>query len=906
MADVELKISAETQEALDSIQSFSTKSIMAFKAFGAAAVAYLGGKAIIGAVESFVDAALESEEAVNNLNISLASAGTFSEQASKGMQDYATSMQATTGISDELILNQIAIARNFTKTNEQAQKLTAAAIQLSAATGKDLNTSVEMLGKSMEGVATGINKTLPATKGFTEAQLKAGAAVDFVLQRFGGVAEAKFQSFGGAITGTKNAFGDMLEVLGDLIIKNPIVISLVQGLGKVFLYFGEVIKKNQGFLGELITKGLKVFAAAIPKIIAAVNFLLKTFGSLIFVVGKLLDGVLFLVEAFLHLKTVRFVINLVKDGLVAIGISVANVVDGFLFLISKLPGADSAFKKLGVNIDEARGAVDKLRDGLIDNMGKDFSDDAIDGFNKFRDAAKITASTIVDGIGDVSEVLTDVGKITEDNSAKIQEMGAVQEDSSKKAIQALNANAKQIRNLRNELEELKKKAEEAFKKPFDFIVKTVVEKTSAVNEKFRKSLEEVQTWVADHPIEIQTAASVAGVLNSIFKSGAGSSKILEEELLRAIGSVQAELDAAIGEINKQRDEAVIEIENDFSGSLAGLQKELEQGSITQVEYQSKINDLEEKRASDIKAENKKAADRIREERVKSEKEIAKLREDHQKKLNELQEKNIQAAAKVVGEMANAVAQAAGLPPIFGEIINMLAAPPEVWISIIDGLVEGIPLLVTRIVENIPIITAKLAEAMPEVAVGFMEALINVLTDPKFYERIVAAQIKASEKTVQIFGRAMLDGVNNFIRGAVQFGQIIGGVGQWFADKIKEVFNKIGNFGGAAGTGGFENAIGIDIPGVRWATGGVVPSGFPNDTFRANLTSGEMVIPSNDVQRLSRFLDNQEAQASSVDIVSQLKQLSGNQNQSITINLQVGEKELAQVMLDLNRRGFRTA
>jgi hypothetical protein len=53
---------------------------------------------------------------------------------------------------------------------------------------------------------------------------------------------------------------------------------------------------------------------------------------------------------------------------------------------------------------------------------------------------------------------------------------------------------------------------------------------------------------------------------------------------------------------------------------------------------------------------------------------------------------------------------------------------------------------------------------------------------------------------------------------------------------------------------FTNPIGT-IAGA--AEGGMIPKGFPRDTFPLRGTSGEMIIPPGDTERLGRFLDDQE-------------------------------------------------
>jgi hypothetical protein len=68
---------------------------------------------------------------------------------------------------------------------------------------------------------------------------------------------------------------------------------------------------------------------------------------------------------------------------------------------------------------------------------------------------------------------------------------------------------------------------------------------------------------------------------------------------------------------------------------------------------------------------------------------------------------------------------------------------------------------------------------------------------------------------------------------------------------------------------------------------MVPAGYPNDSFPAKLTSGEAILPTDTVAKLESFLAN-----------------GGGAGQNVTVNLVVGEEQLAKVMLNLNRQGFR--
>lgn len=70
--------------------------------------------------------------------------------------------------------------------------------------------------------------------------------------------------------------------------------------------------------------------------------------------------------------------------------------------------------------------------------------------------------------------------------------------------------------------------------------------------------------------------------------------------------------------------------------------------------------------------------------------------------------------------------------------------------------------------------------------------------------------------------------------------------------------------------------------------------FKKDRSVIGVGGGEAVLDSNLTKRLSEFLSGSGEGG------------GGNGAQSVTINLQVGEEQLASIITNLDRRGFRTA
>jgi len=227
-----------------------------FKVGAAAIVASL---AVIGAAAfklrtAAIEAASVQEDAVNQLNQSLKSAGDFSLEASRSMQAYAASIEATTTIGDEAVINQLALARGFARTNEEAVKLVDAAIEMSAFTGNDLRSSVVNLGKSLGGLVGELGETVAETRDLTTEQLKAGGAIDLVKTKFDSFAAAQVNTYSGANKQLANTFGTLLEEIGFLITKAP-------GVTASFKFISEKVRDLTKAVTEFRNSGgLKTFS----------------------------------------------------------------------------------------------------------------------------------------------------------------------------------------------------------------------------------------------------------------------------------------------------------------------------------------------------------------------------------------------------------------------------------------------------------------------------------------------------------------------------------------------------------------------------------------------------------------------------------------------------------------------
>lgn len=300
MAEATLTIDVETSDAERNLRAFQTSAkqsadavsgaFSALKTVAGAAVAVFAAKQVGDFFGAGIDAAVAQEKALASLSQQLKLTGEFSQKAVDDFAAFADQMEATTTFGDDVVLSQIAVAKSFGVTNEQAQKLVQGAIELSAATGQDLNASVQALGKTFSGVTGKLDEQIPALKGLTKEALAAGGAIDVVLDRFGGSAQAQIETFGGAIIQAKNAFGNLEESFGTIIVSNPAVIAGISGLGKLMGELQRIVEANNEAITSFVTGGMKALALSLSGTVEAIGFLIRGLEGLVGVVQLAFAG----------------------------------------------------------------------------------------------------------------------------------------------------------------------------------------------------------------------------------------------------------------------------------------------------------------------------------------------------------------------------------------------------------------------------------------------------------------------------------------------------------------------------------------------------------------------------------------------------------------------------------------
>lgn len=185
----------------------------------------------------FTDAikeSVEQEDALTKLGQALRSAGSYSEEAVQSFNDFANALEKSSRFEADNILSNVALAKAMGATNDQAKQLVQAAANMSAQFGGSLDDNTEKLAKTLGGTAGKLAQIIPALKGFSEEQLKSGAAVEFINKQFAGSAAAGLDNYSGKINSLSDSYKNFLQAIGDYITKSPITLKLIEETTKIF------------------------------------------------------------------------------------------------------------------------------------------------------------------------------------------------------------------------------------------------------------------------------------------------------------------------------------------------------------------------------------------------------------------------------------------------------------------------------------------------------------------------------------------------------------------------------------------------------------------------------------------------------------------------------------------------
>jgi hypothetical protein len=272
MADIrtlKLALLADTKNFSDGLdkadkeaQSFGNKLGDALKV-GAAAFLALGAAAGAAAIKIGVDsvkAAIEDEKAQRNLAKTLENVIGATKEQTAAVEDYITAQSLSLGVSDDKLRPAYARLIRSTKDTKEAQKGLNLALDISSATGQDLDTVTSALGKAYDGntaslgkLGLGIDTTILKTKDMDLITKTLGETFKGFAEQEANTLEGRFARISIAINEAKESLGAALLPIIERFAKfaNDTLVPALQGIvdgltGKkrsvvpAFLTFGEV------------------------------------------------------------------------------------------------------------------------------------------------------------------------------------------------------------------------------------------------------------------------------------------------------------------------------------------------------------------------------------------------------------------------------------------------------------------------------------------------------------------------------------------------------------------------------------------------------------------------------------------------------------------------------------------
>ena len=336
------------------------KSALAFAAVGAAA-----GAMAIKIGKDAVKAAIEDQQSQEQLALALRNTVGATEEQIKATEDYITATQNRYGTEDNKLRSSLALLTRSTSDATEAQKLQTLALDIAAATGKDLETVSLALGKAYNGeigslkkLGIPIDENIIKTKDFL-------AASEQLTDLFGGAAQAQADTYAGRMEIIKRRVEDAQEAIGFALLPfleklgafiGDFVVPLIERLSAGFV---ELTKRVEGDFGggmerlkktvEPVFKGLLSAFNSVRQAVERNQEKLEPLFTLLKFVGRFIAD--FLVPVALKALGLAFTV---------IGKTIAGVIDFVAFLIDIIGKAVKAIQGFLDGIQRAIDTVQRL------------------------------------------------------------------------------------------------------------------------------------------------------------------------------------------------------------------------------------------------------------------------------------------------------------------------------------------------------------------------------------------------------------------------------------------------------------------------------------------------------------------------------------------------------------------
>jgi len=447
ISDMQSKMS-KVESSLKGVQGSADKSSKGFTllrgtmatAFGGAAIGavYKGAQAIKNFATGSVAAAVEARKADDRITAIAKSMGLLDTTlggSTQRLSDFATNLQATSGVSDETIKQGQALILTFSNVAKTAgeqggmfDRATTAAVDLSAAGFGSVEGASKGLGKALQDPIKGITALGKQGVTFTAAEKEKIAALvesGQILKAQTIVMKAVETQVGGTAAATMTA-GDRMRVAFDEF-QETVGKAVLPGLEKVQLFIAEkVVPALETFVNYIRTNvfpiAVQVFGTMKDAVVGVYQQLLVAYAALqpfVPLILTLTASILGTVAAYKLLNAAQTSIAAIKAGITTLiakqrALNAAVLANPYVLLAAVIVGSliliGGAFKYVYDRSEPLRKAVSDLTN-VIKTAASVVMNDLIGAFTGGGDAAGKLGAKGADIGKTFNKVATVVGDI---------------------------------------------------------------------------------------------------------------------------------------------------------------------------------------------------------------------------------------------------------------------------------------------------------------------------------------------------------------------------------------------------------------------------------------------------------------------------------------------------------------
>jgi phage-related protein len=281
--------------------SGTAASFAKFAVIGTAAIASIKG--LVSTISGLTNSFFEAEDSITKLRQALEITGSTSVQATVNQfTALGDSLESLGVASTEQVLSLARLGTAADQTAEQTTKLIKAAADLSVARSIPLESAFKALSSSLKGSSGALANFLPEIKNLTDAQNKAGLAIDYVSASLGGFSARNLETYSGKIAVLKSRLGDLGEEIGTIIAKIFGLDESIQGTTSYLESLKNTLIQNRDTfvaLGKVMTAPFIYVAKVISDLAISAG---GSFGFLKIVMGKFLEGLGLVITAMSRLQ----------------------------------------------------------------------------------------------------------------------------------------------------------------------------------------------------------------------------------------------------------------------------------------------------------------------------------------------------------------------------------------------------------------------------------------------------------------------------------------------------------------------------------------------------------------------------------------------------------------------------